>query len=405
MASEAWLYWISEAHLVEDAQVLAQSLGIELPRGDPGEGLKGGLMYPMMALVRAKLDTKENLEILFGPDCELDPLLLHVKRDCKLFDELPIPNKRHHKAPSHTTKTSAEEGKDASSKELEAEKAAERLRIKREKKKLAKAKARKRKYAQRHPQQDHNLEINIPENFRGEDGMVSVSTLSSAVSSLNPSEEDTPPYSVSPGIGFGDAIPEDEETLCAVCLDDISYGCEGLVLNDVQLLCNHRFHMECLFQQYQRGMEQLNCPLCSKFLLNESGRLMGHLRTPPGQPHTFGWHDVGSFFESDLELQRKPQKVLDEETLLAMTTDGDVEGVRIMLDEGTCPNASYLDGTSALTLALHGGNFEIVRMLLERGGIVGPNEQTALRHTMGGKYSTLTRDQKEKFLQIQHLIG
>jgi len=60
-------FWLHQAHKNADARALADSLGLELPRGDP-YGFKAGLKYPIRRLVLTGNDTPENFRILFGVD-------------------------------------------------------------------------------------------------------------------------------------------------------------------------------------------------------------------------------------------------------------------------------------------------------------------------------------------------
>ena len=53
--------------------------------------------------------------------------------------------------------------------------------------------------------------------------------------------------------------------------------------------------------------------------------------------------------------------------LMAASSEGHVEAVRMLLDAGADPNLRKGDGATALIMAVSGGNVEIVRMLLDAG--------------------------------------
>jgi len=67
-AMQPFTFWVNQAHKNADARTLADSLGLDLPKGNMS-GFKAGLKYPVRRLVVTGKDTPENFLLLFGVDC------------------------------------------------------------------------------------------------------------------------------------------------------------------------------------------------------------------------------------------------------------------------------------------------------------------------------------------------
>jgi hypothetical protein len=73
-----------------------------------------------------------------------------------------------------------------------------------------------------------------------------------------------------------------------------------------------------------------------------------------------------------------------EEALMSCAGDGDMAGVRELLDQNTDPNAEFEDGSTPIMFAAGSGHVDVVKLLLSRGARVNDRNsqgQTAFDQT------------------------